>query len=511
MLDTKKKTLFSFGLLLCLSLVYLFTLSKNSIYRYEIFEQEGDLAAYENAIYHSAQGKLFHTTVAGSVMKYWTTRGTKKPPYPMVPKNFSLLGIHFMPTLLVTNVIFYKIFPSTYTTLILQTLSIVLSALLLFWLGRELKIPVWLCTLASISFLYHPASIGANLNAFHPIVMILPFTIAAVWAITKGWWKTYAILFLLIAGAKESAPLILIGLSLYIYFQHGKKKALINLFTSVFVFFLITKALIPFFNEDGSLPYGSVYGSPLGNSMGRIMINSILKPFLFLQTVFSATKVAWMANLMLPLMFLMLFSPSGIVLVGLALAPNLVSQNPTMTIFWGQYNSLAMPFIFIGSYWGFQNLMRIYKTRLEQKISKQSIKKIIPYIFAASCCLCSYIAITKVHKSLQHVSLKHVLHVAFTKKWDAKEKAKDYNQVLELIPKEATLSAPDTFLTKSHARSESYIYPVHKELVDYVVYKKKSPWIKPNQQAIYTKELLDAGYAQIFENDLLVLMKKGKE
>src|SRR4051812_40779487 len=81
-------------LLSLLTLTYFGLLAKGSLTRYELFEQEPDLAAYDNTIYNTAQGRWYQSTLSGSVMQFWTTVNEAKPPYKRVRDDFSELGIH---------------------------------------------------------------------------------------------------------------------------------------------------------------------------------------------------------------------------------------------------------------------------------------------------------------------------------------------------------------------------------------------------------------------------------
>jgi uncharacterized membrane protein len=495
--DPKTKKL-HWQLLFAVILIFFFFMTNLTLNRLFLYQQEGDLAAYDNAIYQTTIGNFMHSTVSSSVTQYWPLVGGSVSPDHFAV-SFSVLGIHFIPSIALTNALPYFFFPHPATTLLVQILAIVISAVLLFWIFSIWQIHWFVGIILSTGFLFHPATIGALTNAFHPILMATPLLLGMLVCLEKENWAIYLLLFVLAAGIQENVILTIIAISFIFFFSGKWKLGTLHFFASCLLFVVVTKLLIPAFNPRGVMPYESAYGSPLGSSMNQIILNGILNPFLTFKTFFTPEKVAWLKKLMSPFLYLNLFSPVQTLIGFVGIGPNLVSNNKAMTLMWGQYNAMALPFFVLGAGAGINVLLKFIRSRFPKSLK---------FAFGNLCIglIISILIFRQWQLSgteIPPISPKQFFRLNYTEDFKS-PRYLDLKEIESLLNPNESLSAPDDFLVFNHNRKESYIFPVNIGSVNQVVFKKHDPFIPPEKIAEFRKLIEKRGLKLVKENETLV-------
>lgn len=483
-------------LVLLMCVFYVYFLTRNSASLNEQNLQFGDFAAYDQVIYNLSTQGSFTSSVCSSVMNFWNTIGAKTvEEVPPVDKNNSVLGIHFIPALYITNALADKIISSPNTTYFMQSLAIGLTALFLYLIFMTYNLNPWSGFILSFSFLIHPATLGANINAFHPVIMALPFLTLAYFCIIKNYMKSFWILFVFCGLIQENLAITMGAFSLIFLIRKDYKNFKISIGVSLFFLILTTKLMIPFFNPKKICPYCAIYGSPLGYSMGDIIKNSFLKPHILMQQLFRPEVLTWFHQLLLPLIFLPLLSPILFLIAIAGLVPNLLSSNKAMLVMWGQYNALAMPFFYIGA--------GIILSKIYTKFKLIRVSSILTILILFASAYASYkMSVNPYTNPLNIFSLNQKIYL------DEKTLS-SYNKAVALIPKEASVSSTESILNRLNRRAEAFIFPVGHLYSDYLIIQKTNLTIDFKLMQPRIDEVISSEkYENILDDEYITVYKK---
>lgn len=477
--------------------LYLILIGTYTTKLYLTYQLGGDFAAYDNTIYRATQGDGFRSSVGASVMQYWPTVSTKKAPYPEISSKDSMFGIHFIPTLWLTNVLPSLIFNSPVTTLWMQTFFVALAGLLISVFALQVGVPGGLACGLGVSFLIHPATLGANVNDFHPILMAVPFLLGMLIALNSKKYALFWILAVLACGVQENAPISVAAISLVLFSQRRWFFALALIVISLGYFLAVTQYVIPSYNPSGVLAYGGIYGSPLGGDMGQIVKNGLTHPVLLLKVLLTKEHFQWFALLLTPVLFLSLASPIYFLVALAGVAPNLLSTNKAMKIMWGQYNCLALPFFYVGAAATLVMIFRWVTPTIKQRLAPflTILILVISFVWSAKKYAMAQSSFRSVFLPWNYPDLNS-------------DKRKSYDKVAAMIPKDASVSAPESLLTHIHRRKQAYIYPVSFWTVDFAILDKKGTFLVGKEQEQFNQELKKLRYTVAYEDDFLMVWKR---
>lgn len=487
--------------MLTVAVSYVFMMSRYVIEMNNQYAQQGDLPAYDHVIYMLGKGPAFSSTLCGSVMEFAKTVANVKP-YPTVPDNFSSLGIHFIPGLAYTVYPFEVLFPGVNTTLVVQTLAFALTAVLLFGLFLKWNLQPLLAVSLASAYLLHPANLGANVNAFHPVIMALPLLMAMVLAFEARSWVLYFV-FLVAAGfIQENVSITLLAMTLLFVIRKEWKLGALNAGLSFAFFVLTTKVGIPHFNMNQTCPYCAIYGSPMGGSMEDIIKNSLFHPTMLVSTLFRPEIRSWVASLMQTIIWLPTLSPTFLLIAAAGVAPSFLTTNHAMHILWGQYNALAIPFLFIGAALG---ILRIQKWMGEKPVLKRSLVPLGIALFVGLPCYTFKKGESMA--SFPWSKPSYIFNSNFPS-FNPPDLIASIDEITKSVPAEGSLSAPDSMLGKLHRRPKVYFFPVHHVLADYVIVPAKDWYMKPEEIVRLVSEMQVAGYKSVTSNKDFTLYKR---
>jgi len=290
-----------------------------------------DLGLFDQAIWNTTQGDILFSSIKN---------------------NINLLGDHFEPILLLIAPL-YKLWPSVYVLLILQSLLLA-SAIIPLYLIAKYRLRERLLIFAFIiSYILSRPLRGIGLFDFHPECFILPLLFWAYYfLITRKNALLFLALFLLLL-CKEDTTLLISGFGIFAFFFQKRIKLGISLFISgIAMWLLVTKIIIPHFNPlhqydyMNRLPFGSTY---------QDNIKSILNnPLLLNRLILDKIKIEYCIKLFAPLGFLSLLSPAHYILIAIPLLRNLMPR-PEFSGWYkisSHYTASIIPFIYIAGIYG---------------------------------------------------------------------------------------------------------------------------------------------------------------
>jgi uncharacterized membrane protein len=477
-----KKPSWGFFVIL-LSVIYTFFMTRHTIALHNQYMQMIDFSAYDQVVWSLSKRLSFESSICGSIMNFWNTiKAESASAAPAINASYNALGIHFIPSIFVTNSLPNLMYDSPNTTYFMQTLAFSSSAVMLFYILVYRSVSPWIAAALSFSFLIHPANVGANVNAFHPVVMSLPFIFILFHLGTRGKSKLYWLLFLFVGFFQENLWITLSAFTL-IFLQHRKWKfAAANLLVGLTFLVMTTQVFIPFFNADHVCPYCSVYGSPLGGSMGQIIKNAILKPEVTWGLVSRPEVLQWLNQLLRPTFYLVIFNPSLLLIAIAGVVPNILSTNSAMHIMWGQYSALAMPFIYIGAGLGFGFLQR------KLKFFKYSWFWSLVLVWSSMSAAKDW--------AVSNTTKLDVIFTTSPQNFANPEMLKAYDFVKAQIPPEASVSATELFLNSVGRRPSAFLFPVGSLKADFVIVEKANLTISKEN---YSRGIKDLAASNLYE------------
>ena len=312
----------------------LFLTSRNSAY----LTGAEDLGIMDQAIWSLTHGQLFHQTICNIVSdtNCYSIQG------------ISRFAIHFEPILFPVS-LFYFVWPSPNTLLVIQTLVVASGAFPAYWLAR-LRLRNELAA-AGIALLYllYPAQQQATVFDFHAVTFtasLLLFTLYFMYTRRTVWLFVFAILSM---ACKEEMPVVIAMFGLWsMLFQHrlrtGGALVLLSLAWLGLVFLSFH-----FFSPTGHSLLTSRY-SYLGNSPLAIAKNLLLHARTMLKLhVLDPGHRQYLDLLLAPASYLPLLAPWVLVLAVPSIALNLFSSDPNQYTGLFQYNAEIVPILIFGT------------------------------------------------------------------------------------------------------------------------------------------------------------------
>ena len=330
-------------------LVYLFVavwtvlLTAIAIRRHLAFEDNGDLAIFDQAFWNTLHGAYLRSSLI-----------------PGASGEVSIFSDHFDPLQLLLLPL-YLALPSPLLLLAAQSVMLALGALPLVWLARA-HFPdhrVLSVVFPVLYLLYLPLR-GANRYDYHPSALAPPLLLFALYFMDRGRWGRM-LLFLVMAGLlKEDIPIA--GVTIGLYLLVVKRRRLLGAgLAAVFGlwFYAGFAWIVPAFNAGGGyrhfLDYPVFAGTPSG-----IFLAALRHPVDFFVALFAppGQKLTYMLYVFGPVAFLPLLSPSRLFLGLPFLAQNLLSAAPHQTSLQTHHAAELIPFVFFAALGGASHLLR---------------------------------------------------------------------------------------------------------------------------------------------------------
>jgi uncharacterized membrane protein len=297
-----------------------------------------DLGNMDQAIWNTAQGRLFHQTNQ--------------------PGATNRLSLHVEPILLPIS-LFYWIYSGPETLFILQSIIVALGALPVFALARFKLRNDGLALIFAMVYLLFPAIQGATLLDFHAVTLAPTFLLAAFYYLETKQTRWFALFAALAVACKEDMTLLVLmlgGYALIINRQYRLGVITIALclgWAAVAVFIIP-----PAFAGTQNIHWNRY--DHLGHSPVNIVRNFLAQPQLALNHLQQVKALDYLRLLLSPTAFIALVNPVTLLLALPSLGINLLSNFPPMQ----RVNSLiyaapVVPAVLISTVYGVVNVQRI--------------------------------------------------------------------------------------------------------------------------------------------------------
>lgn len=224
----------------------------------------------------------------------------------------------------------YWVFGSAKVLLVLQPLLLGLAAIPAFLVARERLRSEWLACGLAWAYLLTPYVNWITVDRFHPDAFEVPLVFLAFWfAMRERRWSFLATIVVLML-VKEDAPLIVLGLGLWVAFRFDWKFGGLTTLLAGAWLVVNFRVVLPILSGSGSLAaYISFHGNriPFGG-VGGFLRTLGSKPWEVIKALFGPERPLYYLKVFAPMGFLPFLSPLTMAAVVLPLLFNGLSTFP---------------------------------------------------------------------------------------------------------------------------------------------------------------------------------------
>ena len=272
-------------------------------------------------------------------------------------RQISRLGAHFDP-IVAAFAPFWWLWPDPALLLVTQGLAVATGAVPVYLLGRRHLDSEWVSAGLALAYLLHPATQWLVLDDFHPVALATPLLLWGFWFLDSGRLLPFA----LVAGAacltKEQIGLVVAAMGLwYALRPEGRRVGLAIAVVGAAVSLVAVTVVVPHFAPGGGSPFEGRYAS-VGGSPGGIAKTAVTDPGAIVSEVTGGHDLAYLADLLLPLLGLPILAPLAALTAAPELLLNLLSGTRTQTSIHFHYTAGALPGLMVGAVLGAARLRR---------------------------------------------------------------------------------------------------------------------------------------------------------
>jgi uncharacterized membrane protein len=269
----------------------------------------------------------------------------------------SFWGFHFLgghaDWILYLVAVLYKIVPSVYWLLGIQAIALSLGAIPTYYLATQACLADAQAKAIAIAYLLYPLIFNLNLFDFHPEVIALPLLLTAVFIArapqSQQQVSWFTLCLIAIFGCRDALSLTVVAMGIWLWIWEKKRRCgaiAIALGTSWFL--IATQVLIPHFRPGGVESVTRF--AHLGNSVGEIALNLLLKPQIVLAAVFTLPNLWYCLLLVSPVLWgLSARHLAALIPTIPTVVMNLLSTMESQKDLLHQYSLPAVPFLLLAA------------------------------------------------------------------------------------------------------------------------------------------------------------------
>jgi uncharacterized membrane protein len=459
--------------------LYVVVFSAASAYKWETYQTGYDQIYFEQSLWNTTEGRFMQQ----SDFNYSTT----------------VFTVDFMPGLILF-VPFYWLIPSPHTLFTVESIILALGVLPLFWLARDkFNRPVGL--VFALAYFANPTLEYFNLLPFNMRAMGLVCLLYAFYFFEKRQIWPFILFALLAMSTRSEVSLVVAMFGLYGLIRRAPLKFwLPPLMIAPLYFLAVFSFILPSFIQPGNMVIpdsvrpvqlsqeqkdfisnsetiiSTTYGD-LGKNLGEVVLNTIKNPAKTAERVLQAPKMVYLIFMLLPFGLLSLFAPTTLLFTLPIVAINLLSNRRTQYDYGSHYSALLLFGLTVGAIYGAANIAKWLQKRRKAQNKTGNLWKLAG-TGGVVIWLLLFVALVQVtHKN----PLVGVIRNAETR-----QMVSDTNNLIKLIPKEASVSATSFLAPHLMPRQYSYNFPLAlyqppPEAIQYFL-------IDTNAAALYLKE-----------------------
>jgi uncharacterized membrane protein len=261
--------------------------------------------------------------------------------------NFHVLSDHAA-VILYPIALVYKIWPSVYALLLIQSVVLASGAWPVARLARAIGLTSGQSMAMAGTYLMYPVVLTVNIYDWHPEIFAVPGLLWALVAAREDRKILFAAAILLTLACKEVLALTVIAMGLWLLvFERRRFFGAFAVAAGATWFIVAAQVIIPYF-AAGKQPSGLVFYHYLGTSLPEVATNLFLNPQLAVERLASKDGVKYLAVLLVPLAWGLNWRTMSPLLAAVpCVALNLLADNPQSRSPFFQYSIPVIPFLFL--------------------------------------------------------------------------------------------------------------------------------------------------------------------
>lgn len=315
--------------------------------RHARFETQAfDMGIFEQLFWNAAHGRGFVDSLQG------------------IPHHFSL---HFSPWLYVL-LPGYKIFPTPYYLLLMQSVALALGAIPVYALAARALRSSGLALFWAAQYLMLASLHGLIMYDFHTIAFVVPLLLAALYFIENKQSIPAGIFLLLSASTQEDGALAALFVALFWLWRTARadqkssspRSLSALIVVGLGIYFAVTMMyVIPSFGESELL--SARYGK-FGDTPVEIAWGIVSHPLQTLQTILTPAKASYVYFLFLSVGCMPLGAGVSFIMLIPGLLQNLLTDRESQFVQTLQYDAILIPGLIAAAVYGMKNFIRRWST-----------------------------------------------------------------------------------------------------------------------------------------------------
>ena len=235
-----------------------------------------------------------------------------------------------------------------------------MSAWPLYLLARSAWRNERAAALLALTFLLFPTIASQHVNQIHDDQFALPFILFAFVFFARADLRRFLICCLLACLAKETIAVTVAAFGIYALFERRRWPwVIVPLVGGAVYFFIAVKLLATVLAGAGGVLYAhTTYFQAYGNSPLEVIRTFISRPGFVLATMFDAQKSSYLAKLLLPVLYLLPFLSSSVLVSLPNLLLNLIGSNSAFIVIPWHYNVILGGTLLAATVGGVQRMAR---------------------------------------------------------------------------------------------------------------------------------------------------------
>ncbi len=280
-------------------------------------------------------------------------------------------GDHFEPFLFIIS-IFYSLFQSPITLLVIQTIVISLSVIPIYFISKK-YFDEKKSFLVSVVWLLIPLLHNINSFEFHILSFAIPLIAWTYYAYQKNNFSLFCIIAILSLLVREDVALVIMMFGVLSWID--KKALRWKVFPAVmgFLYFLTTTYFIGRLSDSGSYKFLAYYG----------WIQANTPPWEIIIHIFNPANILFVFVLLCIFIFLPIFKLRTLILI-IPIIFQIILQgtNHTWIVLTTHYTSLLLPVFFIASIQGYSSIIKDDKNIFSRFFGQH--KELLPVLIGAT-------------------------------------------------------------------------------------------------------------------------------
>jgi uncharacterized membrane protein len=373
-------------------------------------------------------------------------------------RQFSRLGAHFDPIVAAFAPLWW-VWPDPSLLLITQAAAVATGAIPVYLLARRHLESDWAAAGFGLAYLLHPATQWLVLDDFHPVALATPLLLWAFWFLDSDRLIPFAIVAVAACLTKEQIGLVVAAMGVWYAVRPGRRRVGLTIAVIGTVVSVVAVAVVvPHFAPGGGSPFAGRYES-VGGSPGGMVETAVTDPAAILGAATDGRDLAYLADLLLPLLCLPLLAPLAAFTALPELALNLLSDTRTQTSIHFHYTAGAIPGLMVAAVFGAARLRRRYAWARRPEGRAIVVSTLVAGILLGPLPIWAHVPFGSDLAAREHVVGDHA---------DIAERA------LRLVPGDAAVSATNTLGAHLSERTRIFSFPVLRE-AQWVVVDRTRP------------------------------------